>query len=59
VQFSLDVAPNTAIDIGYDLTRWHLSFTESNALAPAGPADKALLIEAREHALTFGVRWKP
>lgn len=59
VQFSLDVAPNTAIDIGYDLTRWHLSFTESNALAPAGSADKALLIEAREHALTFGVRWKP
>ena len=59
LQFSLDVSPKAAIDIGYDFTRWHLSFSESNALAPAGSADKALLIEAREQALTFGVRWKP
>jgi hypothetical protein len=56
LQFSLDVSPGTAIDIGYDYTRWHAAFTESSAL---GIPNQALLIEAREHALTIGVRWKP
>ena len=59
LQFSIDVGPRTAIDLGYDFTRWHASFSRSSVLDPTGPADKALLLEAREHAITFGVRWKP
>src|SRR5262249_28462368 len=59
LQFSLDVAPATAVDFGYDFTRWHTSFTNSNVLDPTGPADKALLLEDREHAITLGIRWKP
>jgi hypothetical protein len=56
LQVSLDLTPRTALDIGYDFTRWHASFSQSSAL---GAPDQALLIEAREHALTIGVRWKP
>jgi hypothetical protein len=59
LQFSLDVGPSTAVDLGYDFTRWHASFTGSSALDPSGPADKALLLEDREHAIIFGIRWKP
>jgi len=59
LQFSLDVGPRTAIDVGYDFTRWHASFAGSSVTDPAGAADKALLLEAREHAITFGIRWKP
>jgi hypothetical protein len=59
IQFSLDVGPSTAVDIGYDFTRWHSAFTNSNVIDPSGPADKALLLEDREHAITFGIRWKP
>lgn len=59
LQFSLDVGPSTAVDFGYDFTRWHATFTRSNLLDPAGSPDKALLLEDREHALTFGIRWKP
>jgi hypothetical protein len=59
LQISVDLSPKTAIDFGYDFTRWHLAFSESNVLAPGTSPDKALLIEAREHALTLGVRWKP
>ena len=58
-QVSLDVGPRTAVDFGYDFTRWHSSFSGSNVLNPAGPPDQALLLEAREHAITFGIRWKP
>jgi len=59
VQASLDVSPGTAVDFGYDFTRWHASFSGSNVLDPNRPADQALLLEAREHAITFGIRWKP
>ena len=59
IQFSLDVAASAAVDIGYDFTRWHASFSKSNVLDPTGAADQALLFEDREHAITFGIRWKP
>jgi hypothetical protein len=59
VQVSLDVSPNTAVDFGYDFTRWHASFSGSNVLDPGASANQALLLEAREHAITFGIRWKP
>ena len=58
-QISLDVSPGTAVDVGYDFTRWHETFSASNVLDPARAADQALLLEAREHAITFGIRWKP
>jgi opacity protein-like surface antigen len=59
VQLSLDLTTNAAVDIGYDFTRWHLTFSESNVLAPGTSPDKALMVEAREHAITLGLRWKP
>jgi len=54
-QISIDVGTNTAIDIGYDFTRWHASFAQGNTLQP----NAALLVATREHALTIGIRWKP
>lgn len=59
LQISLDVGTRSALDLGYDFTRWHASFDGSNVLNPAAPADQALLVEQREHALTLGIRWKP
>ena len=59
VQVSLDIGPGAAVDLGYDFTRWHASFAGSNVLNPASSPDQALLLEAREHALTLGIRWKP
>jgi len=59
LQISIDVGTATAVDVGYDFTRWHASFAGSNVLNPAAPADQALLLEAREHAVTIGIRWKP
>ena len=59
LQLSLDVGTNTAVDFGYDFTRWHASFAGSSVLNPTAGADQALLTEAREHALTLGIRWKP
>lgn len=59
LQVSMDVGTNTAIDLGYDFTRWHAAFSQSNALEQSGPANRALLIEDREHAITLGIRWKP
>jgi hypothetical protein len=58
-QVSIDVSPVTAVDVGYDFTRWHASFSASNVLNPVAGADQALLLEQREHAITFGIRWKP
>lgn len=58
LQFSLDLSPGTALDVGYDFTRWHAAFTNSSVINQV-TADQALLIEAREHAITLGVRWKP
>ncbi len=59
LQISLDISPRAAVDFGYDFTRWHETFSRSNLLDPASPADKALLVESRDHALTVGIRWKP
>jgi len=59
VQVSFDLTPRTAVDVGYDYTRWHSSFTGSNFLQPSGPADRVLLLEAREHAISVSIRWKP
>jgi len=59
VQVSFDVTPRTAVDVGYDYTRWHSSFTGSSLLQPSAPADRVLLLEAREHAMTLSIRWKP
>ncbi len=59
LQLSLDVSTSMSVDLGYDFTRWHQSFSESNVLNPGSPPDQALLYEAREHAITFGLRWKP
>ena len=57
LQASIDLSPKTAVDIGYDFTRWHASFSGSTVLGNSNP--DALLLEAREHAVTLGVRWKP
>jgi hypothetical protein len=43
------------MEFGYDLTRWHATFTNSTIL---GTAPGALLVETREHAATFGLRYK-
>ena len=59
LQLSMDIGTNTAIDLGYDFTRWHAAFSQSNVLNPSGPPTQALLLEDREHALTLGIRWKP
>ena len=58
LQVSVDLSPKAAIDIGYDFTRWHASFSGATLRGNPLP-DQALLIEAREHAITLGVRWKP
>jgi hypothetical protein len=58
LQLSFDVSPRAAIDVGYDFTRWHASFAGTTVLGNPNP-DQALLLEAREHAITLGVRWKP
>ncbi|TMA32662.1 MAG: hypothetical protein E6J88_01960 [Deltaproteobacteria bacterium] len=58
LQVSIDVGTSTAVDIGYDFTRWHASFAGTTVLGNPNP-DQALLLEAREHAITLGVRWKP
>ena len=55
LQLSIDVSRSATMEFGYDLTRWHASFTNSTIL---GTVDRALLVETREHAATFGVRYK-
>lgn len=57
LQVSIDIARNAALDVGYDYTRWHTSFTQATLLDPT--RKQAMLIETREHAITFGIRWKP
>jgi opacity protein-like surface antigen len=57
IQFSVDLFRDVALDVGYDFTRWHTSFTGSTILGNPNP-DQALLFEDREHAITVGVRWK-
>ena len=55
IQFSYDVSPSMAIDVGYDFTRWHAAFTNSTIV---NSTDRALLIESRDHAATLGIRFK-
>jgi len=55
VQVSIDISRSAAMDFGYDFTRWHAVFTNSTIL---NTVDRALLVETREHAATFGVRYR-
>jgi hypothetical protein len=55
LQLSIDVSRSATMEFGYDLTRWHATFTNSTIL---GTVDRALLVETREHAATFGLRYK-
>ena len=55
LQVSIDISPSAAMDFGYDFTRWHATFTNSTIL---NTVDRALLVETREHAATFGFRYK-
>jgi hypothetical protein len=55
LQVSIDVSRSATMEFGYDLTRWHATFTNSTIL---GTAPGALLVETREHAATFGLRYK-
>lgn len=56
VQLSIDISRLAAMEFGYDFTRWHAAFTNSSILGGAG--DRALLVESREHAATFGLRYR-
>jgi hypothetical protein len=56
-QLAFDLTRELALDVGYEFTRWHASFTNSSVFADSG--DRALLIESRQHALILGVRFKP
>ena len=49
IQFSYDVSPSMAIDVGYDFTRWHAAFTNSTIV---NSTDRALLIESRDRLRT-------
>ena len=55
IQLSFDLSRYSALDVGYDFTRWHATFVSSSILGVPG---QALILENREHALTVGVRWK-
>ncbi|MCA1828956.1 MAG: hypothetical protein ABR567_01360 [Myxococcales bacterium] len=59
LQVSIDVSTRMSVDVGWDFTWWHASFTQSRILSPTNTPDQALLVEAREHALTIGLRWRP
>ena len=56
-QLAFELTRELALDVGYEFTRWHASFTNSSILSNGTP-DKALLIESRQHALILGLRWK-
>ena len=55
IQLSFDLTRYSALDVGYDFTRWHATFVSSSILGQTG---QALVLENREHAMTMGVRWK-
>ena len=55
IQLSFDLSRFSALDVGFDFTRWHATFVNSSILGVPG---QALILENREHALTLGVRWK-
>ena len=54
-QVSIDVSPSASMDFGYDFTRWHAVFTNASILPTS---DRALIVETREHAATFGLRYR-
>lgn len=59
LQLSLDLTQDFAIDLGFELARWHLAFTRSTILSTDNPpTPQALLIGARQFQLTLGARWK-
>jgi hypothetical protein len=55
LQVSIDLSQSAAMDFGYDFTRWHAVFTNASILPTT---DRALIIETREHAATFGFRYR-
>jgi hypothetical protein len=55
VQVSFDLSPNTAIDVGYDFTRWYAGFSQSTITGNLNP-DRAFFVEQRESAMTLGLR---
>jgi hypothetical protein len=54
-QVSIDVSRSASMDFGYDFTRWHAVFTNASILPTS---DHALIVETREHAATFGLRYR-
>ena len=54
IQLSFDLTRQSALDIGFDATRWHTTLTKTTILGGSG---QALLLENRELALTLGLRW--
>ena len=54
IQLSFDLTRQSALDIGFDATRWHTTFTKTTILGGTG---QALILENRELALTLGLRW--
>jgi hypothetical protein len=54
IQLSFDLTRQSAVDIGFDATRWHTTLTKTTILGGTG---QALLLENRELALTLGLRW--
>jgi hypothetical protein len=55
VQLSFDLSPNTAIDVGYDFTRWYSGFSQSTITGNLNP-DRAFFVEQLESAVTVGLR---
>ena len=58
IALSFDLTLNLALEVGYDFTRWHNTFTGSTILRGSDPTGQALVVEAREYAATLGLRWK-
>jgi hypothetical protein len=55
LQVSFDLSRSASMDLGYDFTRWHSVFTNASIL---NTSDHALIVETREHAATFGFRYR-
>jgi hypothetical protein len=54
IQLSFDLSRSSAVDFGFDATRWHTILTKTTI---AGQSPQALILETRELALTLGLRW--
>jgi hypothetical protein len=55
IQLSFDLTRQSALDFGFDATRWHTIFTKATILPDS--SSQALILESRELALTIGLRW--